>query len=121
MKNILIVDDSLIARKLILKVVEALIPDGSYHTANSGEQALEILEGLDETIDLALLDFNMPEMDGLELAKRLSDSQPAASLVLCTANAQEALSSRAVVQGLRVIHKPITEDKLRSLLNGELG
>lgn len=61
------VDDS--AR--VLQMLEATLSDAGYETieANDGFQALEVLKG--NKVDLILLDFVMPKMDGLELCRTL--------------------------------------------------
>ena len=39
--------------------------------ATNGEDALKKVKGIEETIDILITDIVMPEMDGIELAKRL--------------------------------------------------
>lgn len=66
MKKILLVDDSTSIR-VILK--SSLISDYEVYEAINGEDALNIINGLD--IDLFLLDVNMPAVDGLTLCREL--------------------------------------------------
>ncbi len=69
--KILIVDDNsfyLLVLKTILKDVDANV-----YLANSGEEALSLLNGND--FALAILDIQMPEMDGFELALRIKNLQ----------------------------------------------
>jgi PAS domain S-box-containing protein len=81
----------------------------------SGEEALEQLER-DQHLDLALLDFHMPEMDGLELARRIRDrhGDKAPPLVLVSsAPAQgEARSLFAAT-----LAKPVKQSLLFDTLN----
>ncbi|MCX4269099.1 MAG: response regulator transcription factor [Lachnospiraceae bacterium] len=67
--NILVVDDE----KEIAELVELyLVSDGyKVHKAYSAAEGLEILEKV--PIDLALLDIMMPEMDGLEMCKKIRE------------------------------------------------
>jgi len=62
---ILIVDDVINNIRLLDKMFEGV----GYNTvfANSGKQALEIIENQTTPIDLILLDLMMPEMDGIEV------------------------------------------------------
>lgn len=72
-KKILIADDNFTLSNIFKNQLERwnLVP----FIANSGKQALQILT--QETgIDLALIDMQMPEMDGIELAKAVKQSYP---------------------------------------------
>ncbi len=66
-KTILIVDDS----HIVLDVTEFFISSAGYRvfTAAGGLQALEIMA--QNTIDLAIIDINMPGMDGYTLARKI--------------------------------------------------
>lgn len=68
--RILAVDDDALVRDLLPKIAaEAGCPDITL--ANSGMQALEILATSSTSFDCLLLDINMPELDGIELCKRI--------------------------------------------------
>jgi CheY-like chemotaxis protein len=67
MKKILVVDDSLLDRKLLVRVLmKAEIPNEILQ-AEDGEKALEILAVNYEDICLVMLDWQMPKMNGIEL------------------------------------------------------
>ena len=65
--NILIVDD--VAANLMLFKIVLRVLDVNLIAAESGAEALRKIQG--QEIALALLDIQMPEMDGIELAKRI--------------------------------------------------
>ena len=69
------------------------------HSARDGRAALEQVEKFD--IDLALVDLNMPGMDGLELTKRLTRDRPYLPVVVMTAFGNEANAVAACKAGAR--------------------
>jgi CheY-like chemotaxis protein len=75
-------------------------------TAYDGPGALE-LSGLHQ-YRLALLDYKMPGMDGLELCRRLKNSQPSIVIALLTAFASIATTGAAAEAGVRCsLLKPV--------------
>lgn len=113
---ILIVDDSKLARLVAGKTIKALQPDWERLEAANAEEALSIVAG--RQVDIALLDFNMPGMDGLELAAALRALRPAMPLALITANVQDEVIARARALHAAFVAKPLTEDGLRGFLSG---
>lgn len=66
---------------------------------------------------LALLDYKMPGMDGLELCQRLKGSQPGIEVVLVTAFASSATTDAAAEVGVRrVLPKPVDFGELIPLV-----
>lgn len=65
--TVLIAEDNATLRNLISSIVSSLGVD--VLTAENGQQALEIIQNHRNNIDLMLTDYEMPEMDGLELCK----------------------------------------------------
>lgn len=89
-------------------------------TANDGPGALE-LSGLHH-YRLALLDFKMPGMDGLELCRRLKGAQPAIVVALVTAFASAATARAASEAGARrVLPKPVDFAVLMPLVAEAVG
>ena len=69
MKTILIVDDNLVMRNIVRNAFEQLKIPCKYLEADSGKKAFQMLEA--NRVDLVLLDWNMPEMDGIEFLKKV--------------------------------------------------
>ena len=90
----------------------------------TGIQALEILDR--ETFDLAILDMQMPDMDGLETALRLRQREreqhrPALPLVAMTAFSQSGDPERCFAAGMdSFLGKPFTAETLRQALHTAL-
>ncbi|MGM0787501.1 MAG: response regulator [Thermodesulfobacteriota bacterium] len=69
--NVLIVDNSVIIRKMVAKTLSITDLDISeYYFAENGRQALEKLE--EHWIDIVFADINMPEMNGIEMIEEMS-------------------------------------------------
>ena len=69
-----------------------------------------------------ILDVRMPRMDGLELQRRLADSEPPIPIVFITARASEEEERRAVRAGaVAFLRKPVDKDALLRALTAVLG
>ena len=112
----LIVDDSKLARIVVAKALAKLQPGWDKVEAGSAAQALEIVEG--QKIDLALIDFNMTEKDGLELAAELHALHPDLPMAIITANIQDEIIARAREIGATFVPKPVTSDGLEDFISG---
>ncbi len=112
--KILIVDDSRLARRMARDAVVKAAPDATIIEAESGDDALEKVDGND--ITAAIIDLNMPGMNGLELALELRQRFANIPLALCTANIQETIRQRAEEQNILFIPKPINPEKITDFL-----
>jgi CheY-like chemotaxis protein len=116
MTTVLIVDDSKLARIVVGKTIGALQPEWKKQEAGNADEALAfIAEG---GIDLAILDFNMPGRNGLELAGEIRADYPDMPIALATANVQDEIIAQARALNATFIAKPITEDGLKGFLAG---
>lgn len=113
-KNILIVDDSRVARMVISSFVAKQRPTWQITHAENGSDALSAARKT--KFDFISIDYNMPGMDGLTTAETLKREQPSCRIVLLTANVQSAIEERARSIGVGYVGKPLTEDSLLSLL-----
>lgn len=113
-RTILVVDDSRVSRMMINAIVREARPDWTIVEAADGEQAMAAAGS--SAPDLAVLDFNMPGIDGLDLAEKLHAKLPGLRISLLTANVQEATRKRAAAAGVEFTGKPITEEKILKIL-----
>ena len=116
MVTVLLVDDSKLARIVAGKTIAALQPDWQRVEAGSAEEALQAVK--DQPVDLAVLDFNMPGKDGLELAAELRQSYPQMPIAIITANVQNEIVARARELNATFVGKPVTEDAIKGFLSG---
>lgn len=85
----------------------------AYH---SGNELLEVLEQGEKSYDIYLLDVDMPQMRGTDLAKELRQRYPMA--VICFVTAYEEYAYEAFqAEALGYLIKPVKYTKLRHLLN----
>ena len=113
----LIADDEPILLRGERSVVRnALGEDTEVLLVTNSDKILEIVNSQD--IDIALLDVEMPFINGIETAKKIMAIKPDINIIIISADdgyKEEALSTG--VHGF--ISKPLTEKKLESCLNGD--
>lgn len=114
MTTVLVIDDSRLARDMVSGVIASLRPELTVAVFVSGADALA--KPTEEPPAAAIVDYNMPGMDGLTLAGQLLERHPGTTIGILTANVQDVLRRRAEALGCRFIPKPITVDKLRTFL-----
>ncbi|HWW55861.1 MAG TPA: response regulator [Sphingopyxis sp.] len=114
--TVMIVDDSKLARIVAGKAVAELQPEWTRVEAGSAAEALDILGGRE--VDVALVDFNMSEKDGLELAGELRVLRPTMPIAIITANIQDEIIARARAVGAAFVPKPVTADGLEAFISG---
>lgn len=114
--TVLIVDDSKLARIVAGKALAELQPEWRKLEAGSAAQALEVIA--EQSPEVALIDFNMAEKDGLELAAELRVLLPDMPIAIITANIQDEIIARAREIGAAFVAKPVTADALEPFLSG---
>jgi CheY-like chemotaxis protein len=112
--KVLVVDDSKLARMAFAKALASLRPDwGRVEAANADEAVVALAE---DKPDFAVVDFNMPGRDGLDLAAQFRDISPAMPVAVISANHQVEIVERARAVGATFLPKPLTEQALHEFL-----
>jgi two-component system chemotaxis response regulator CheB len=109
--RVLIVDDTVVYRRILSEVVEAMPDMVLVGTAPHGRLALAKLE--QTPADLVLLDVEMPEMDGLEALREIRKRFPATSVVMVSGTNMTSaeITLRCLEQGaLDFVRKPEAAD-----------
>lgn len=114
--RILLVDDSRVARLTLQHLLKSTGAALEIQEAANADEALALFTP--GRFDLALIDFNMPGMDGLELAGHLRTQEASLRMVLVTANIQDSIRQRAEALDLDFLGKPATPEQLQGLLRG---
>ncbi len=110
--NILIADDESIIRLGLSEILEEA--GHTVYAAENGLAALRLAEGC--TPDLAILDIKMPEMDGLEAARRLFERSPVPIIFLTAYGERELVERAARLQVMGYLVKPIKEAELLAMI-----
>ncbi len=112
--RVLIVDDSKLARMAVGRTLNGLRPDWKRVEATNADEALALAR--QERFDIALLDFNMPGRDGLELTAELRRLQPDLPVAVISANLQIEIVTRAEKAGAHFLPKPLTESAMGAFI-----
>jgi len=109
-RRVLIADDDSEVR---LGAVELLAGVGlEVLEAACGDDALAILGS--ESLHLALLDFHMPDRDGLEVFQAMREIEPELPCIFWSGEASEAIERTALHRGASAfLRKPVRPDLLR--------
>ena len=113
MAKALVVDDSKAVRMILAKTLKEL--GFEVREAANGREALEVIEVEKTAVTLVLADWNMPEINGLELLKRLRQKPELASLVVVMVTTETELGQMAAALEAganEYIMKPFTKDIL---------
>jgi two-component system chemotaxis response regulator CheY len=113
MAKALVVDDSRAVRMILARTLKEL--KFEVREAANGREALEVIEAEKDAVALVLADWNMPEMNGLELLKQLRLKPELASTVVVMVTTETELDqmSTALDAGANeYIMKPFTKDIL---------
>ena len=109
----MVIDDSRAMRLILARIAGQLGFD--VIQAGNGREALERLEQLDHTPELALVDWNMPEMNGLEfiIAVRKEPKYKSMTLMMVTTESEQGQIVRALAAGAHeYVIKPFTPDAI---------
>lgn len=118
MKEILVVDDD----QLILELVKQILGHAGIaaHCVASGEEALEQIR--DRTFSLMITDYNMPGLNGLELARKGLKLAPLMSVIMDTGENSAQITSQAKEIGIsRVLDKPFRPAELLNSIRDVMG
>ncbi len=123
-KTILLVDDNESVRAPIASLLE--IKGYKVLQAESGSQALEMIQSRNCPVDLVITDVLMPRMSGLQLANHLKSIYPKIKVLYLSGYTQEAiLDNGQIAAGSTFLSKPVPFEvllaKIRELLSGDTG
>jgi len=115
--NVLVVDDSAVMRKLVIKTLnETEYKPAVVHEAADGAQALQKFQTTDG-INLILSDWNMPQMDGLTFVKKVRERDKKVIILMITTEGTMGKMEDALNNGVdNYVVKPFKADDLQRKL-----
>jgi CheY-like chemotaxis protein len=102
---------SKLARIVVGKAIAAVQADWKKVEAGNAEEATALLQH--GGVDLAIVDFNMPGRNGLDLAGVIRESFLEMPIAQATAKVQGEIVAQARALNITFVAKPVTEDGLR--------
>lgn len=116
-KNILIVDDSATMRKIIMRGIrQAGIDNAEFKEAGDGVEGLQAIAA--GAFDLILSDVNMPNMNGLDFVKAVTEKLATPPpIVMITTEGSEEIVREAMNRGATgYLRKPFTPEKIQEVI-----
>lgn len=117
MKKVMIVDDAAFSRNIVRQMVEA----GGYQVieASNGNESLELYKT--EKPDAVTMDLLMPDMDGMDAARKIMEIDPNAKIIVCSTDKQKYRQDEARELGATgFIAKPVDPEELIKTLKNIL-
>lgn len=119
-ETILVVEDDISVREVIIMILESL----GYNVLSSGspKEAIKIVNATIDEIHLLLSDVVMPDMSGRDMAKKITKIRPDIKVLFMSGYTSDSVVHEGVLyEGLNFIKKPFTVEKLglkvREVLN----
>jgi two-component system chemotaxis response regulator CheY len=109
----LVVDDSRAVRMILARTLREIGLE--VREAGNGREALEVIEAEQTQVTLVLADWNMPEVNGLELLKQLRQKPELSSLVVVMVTTETELDQMAAALEAganEYVMKPFTKEIL---------
>ncbi len=113
MAKALVVDDSRAVRMILAKTLKEL--GYEVREAANGREALEVIEAEKTAVALVLADWNMPEINGLDLLKQLRQNPELSRLVVIMVTTETELDQMAAALEAganEYVMKPFTKEIL---------
>ncbi len=112
---VLVCDDSLVARKQVVRFLKQH-PDFEIAQASNGQEALDILRVRE--IGLLCLDLTMPVIDGIGVLQAIKAEKIECFTVVISADIQPQMKQQVSALGaLHFIEKPVKQDQLEAVLH----
>lgn len=122
-ERILLVDDE----DLVRMMIKSVLGFSGYQVveAEDGLDAVEKFRAASPKIDLVLMDYHLPRLNGQEALLRLREIEPGLPAILLSGGLHDGMERMAGLEDVTFLHKPFENDELlramRGLLDGRAG
>lgn len=120
--RLLIIDDHPLFRDALHAAVHSAYPEAETHEAHSLSQALDLLTA-NPAYDLALLDLNMPDVQGFDGLLQLRTRHPRLPVIVVSGHEEQKIISEALSYGAagfipKSARKGVLADAIRAVMDG---
>ena len=112
--DVLVVDDSTTMVRIIKNTLLKIDDNLKIHVAYNGKEALNIFHN--NNIDLILTDWNMPEMNGIELIKAIRKASEIPIIMITTEGGKSQVITALKAGANQCIIKPFNQNTLKEKL-----
>ena len=104
-------------------MIKDILTKNGYNIAGEAENGAKAVEKYNELKpDLVLMDITMPEMDGIQALKKIKETDPNASVIMCSAMGQQAMVIESIQSGAKdFIVKPFQADRVLEAVQKVVG
>ncbi|HEY3307294.1 MAG TPA: response regulator [Desulfuromonadaceae bacterium] len=116
--TVLIAEDDDKSLELLSSILALNFPNLVFHSARNGRAGVEIFKK--HLPDIIITDFNMPEMDGIQMIGEIQSIKPDVMTILVTAYGDKTIQEATASAGLEIEHhllKPINFKELFAIVN----
>jgi two-component system chemotaxis response regulator CheY len=121
-KTVLVVDDSAMMRKIVIKNLKDCGYDVVVVEASDGQEGLQKFAA--GGVDLVLSDWNMPNMDGLTMVREIRKLDPGKKvpvIMITTEGSADKVKDAVLAGASNYLSKPFTADRFKEKLSKILG
>ena len=104
--SLLLVDDD----EMSSQILEYILSDEGYEADTVATGATALDKCTTKNYDLVILDYMLPDMKGLEVAKRLKEIRPEGKIILLTGYTNESEAEESYYD--RILMKPVPPDTI---------
>lgn len=113
--KVLVVDDSGVMRKIIIRSLNAVGVTDTIEAAN-GQEAIDLFKT--QEFDMVLTDWNMPEKSGLDVLTEIRATGSQVPVIMVTTESQKGQVLAAIQAGVTdYLTKPFEQEQLRAKLD----